>query len=120
MSVSGVLSQTGRWMTSGVLPFAPSGPALRAVQIRSRRICRTTEGVSQQIYSLPPLAAWVSLRIFVDVCFWCPVPNREVDDFGRPALRPFGASPAGCSNSFQTNLSNHRRRKPADLQSAPV
>ena len=23
---------------------------------------RTTEGVSQQIYSLPPLAAWVSLR----------------------------------------------------------
>ncbi len=27
------------------------------------RWIRTTEGVSQQIYSLPPLAAWVSLRI---------------------------------------------------------
>ena len=26
------------------------------------RWIRTTEGVSQQIYSLPPLAAWVSLR----------------------------------------------------------
>ena len=28
------------------------------------RWIRTTEGVSQQIYSLPPLAAWVSLRSF--------------------------------------------------------
>src|SRR5690606_15543707 len=28
------------------------------------RWIRTTEGVSQQIYSLPPLAAWVSLRNF--------------------------------------------------------
>ena len=27
------------------------------------RWIRTTEGVSQQIYSLPPLAAWVSLQI---------------------------------------------------------
>jgi hypothetical protein len=27
------------------------------------RWIRTTEGVSQQIYSLPPLAAWVSLRL---------------------------------------------------------
>ena len=27
------------------------------------RWIRTTEGMSQQIYSLPPLAAWVSLRI---------------------------------------------------------
>ena len=26
------------------------------------RWIRTTEGISQQIYSLPPLAAWVSLR----------------------------------------------------------
>lgn len=26
------------------------------------RWIRTTEGVSQQIYSLPPLAAWVSLQ----------------------------------------------------------
>src|SRR5690625_4563520 len=28
------------------------------------RWIRTTEGVSQQIYSLPPLAAWVSLQRF--------------------------------------------------------
>jgi hypothetical protein len=28
------------------------------------RWIRTTEGVSQQIYSLPPLAAWVSLQLF--------------------------------------------------------
>ena len=80
----------GRWMTPGILPSAPPGPALRAVQTRScefvepifhlvvqihlhetsrtprlggGRWIRTTEGVSQQIYSLPPLAAWVSLRI---------------------------------------------------------
>src|SRR6185312_9702934 len=48
--------------TPGILPFASTGPTLRVVQIRSRRICRTTEGVSQQIYGLPPLAAWVSLQ----------------------------------------------------------
>ncbi len=47
--------------------------------------------------------------------------RREVDDSGHPALRPPGrAACASRSNSFQTNLSNHRRRKPADLQSAPV
>ena len=71
---------------------------------------------------------------------------REVDYCGHPALRPSGASPSGCSNPLlricrtgrssvvRTHLvqpsrvqswwrevdSNHRRRKPADLQSAPV
>src|SRR4030095_11954909 len=33
------------------------------------RWIRTTEGVSQQIYSLPPLAAWVSLQKSPQ--FWC-------------------------------------------------
>ena|SRR5690606_23904631 len=33
------------------------------VEAGGGRWIRTTEGVSQQIYSLPPLAAWVSLRI---------------------------------------------------------
>ncbi len=82
----------GRWMTTGILPSAPPGPRRFRVAFRfapgesvepshhlggSRppretfcnagsgggRWIRTTEGVSQQIYSLPPLAAWVSLRI---------------------------------------------------------
>ena len=81
----------GRWMTPGILPSAPPGPRLRRVPDRFRdpvepfivcfggpnpplqtsthpetgggRWIRTTEGVSQQIYSLPPLAAWVSLRV---------------------------------------------------------
>ena len=47
--------------------------------------------------------------------------RREVDDSGLPALRPPGrAAFASRSKLFQTILSNHRRRKPADLQSAPV
>ena len=86
------VSGGGRWITPGVLPSAPPGPrrvrvAFRfapgesvepAFQIRwfaptsmkrlallgagGGRWIRTTEGVSQQIYSLPPLAAWVSLQ----------------------------------------------------------
>ena len=53
----------GRWIYSSHPETRPSGrTASRYVQIRSRRICRTTEGMSQQIYSLPSLAAWVSLR----------------------------------------------------------
>jgi hypothetical protein len=80
----------GRWIAPGILPCAPPGPRLRRVPDRScdpvepwssvsvvrthltnavayletggGRWIRTTEGVSQQIYSLPPLAAWVSLR----------------------------------------------------------
>src|SRR5690606_40356765 len=66
---------------SGASPAGCSNPLLRVcrtaissvVQIHLHRTSRTskpgggrwirtTEGVSQQIYSLPPLAAWVSLR----------------------------------------------------------
>ena len=50
-------------------PFALARPAhfsaicqLRCIEVGGGRWIRTTEGVSQQIYSLPPLAAWVSLR----------------------------------------------------------
>src|SRR5579883_1906677 len=54
------------------------------------RWIRTTEGVSQQIYSLPPLAAWVSLRIqFLKTPTFL---HGEVDDSGHPALRPAGHS----------------------------
>ena len=78
-------------MTPGILPFAPPGPRRFAshsdslpanlsnhhfvsvvlihlnetsvsLEAGGGRWIRTTEGVSQQIYSLPPLAAWVSLR----------------------------------------------------------
>ena len=40
----------------------PSQSPLRGDQAGGGRWIRTTEGVSQQIYSLPPLAAWVSLQ----------------------------------------------------------
>ena len=54
-----------------VLPLNYTRPAtsnLTQTHLRKdgggRRI-RTFEGISQQIYSLPPLATWVSLRIEV-------------------------------------------------------
>ncbi len=40
----------------------PHGPSIRKTNFGGGRWIRTTEGMSQQIYSLPPLAAWVSLR----------------------------------------------------------
>ena len=40
------------------------------------RWIRTTEGVSQQIYSLPPLAAWVSLRYHRTDQAWRPNQTR--------------------------------------------
>ena len=45
-------------------PTAPGLASMFPVQPETGggRWIRTTEGVSQQIYSLPPLAAWVSLR----------------------------------------------------------
>ena len=56
--------------TAAVLTHLPGSsrvlPQPRAdacVETGGGRWIRTTEGVSQQIYSLPPLAAWVSLRI---------------------------------------------------------
>src|SRR6185312_4594837 len=84
------------------------------------RCIRTTEGVSQQIYSLPPLAAWVSLQNLVSKLACCV--TFASGSWVTPGILPFArrGQPCGCSNSFQTNLSNHRRRKPADLQSAPV
>ncbi len=91
-------------MTPGILPSAPPGPRRFRVAFRfapgesveppfhlrwfaihlhetvvhpetgGGRWIRTTEGVSQQIYSLPPLAAWVSLRIlgFFDLLWKAP------------------------------------------------
>src|SRR5688572_23556105 len=45
-----------------VLRFAGLHAPRTARRLGGGRWIRTTEGVSQQIYSLPPLAAWVSLR----------------------------------------------------------
>ena len=60
---NGSRDASGRWIYSSHPETRPFGrTASQYVQIRSRRICRTTEGMSQQIYSLPSLAAWVSLR----------------------------------------------------------
>src|SRR6185312_1773940 len=73
---------SGRWMTPGILPFA-----LRAVPLRGTfkivpdNFCRTTEGVSQQIYSLPPLAAWVSLQQRTRIVLIGP---RTVNTLGLP------------------------------------
>ncbi|SFN36471.1 hypothetical protein SAMN05216289_1175 [Dokdonella immobilis] len=55
---------SGRWITPGILPSAPPGPRRFRVAFKfaPSELSRTTEGVSQQIYSLPPLAAWVSLQ----------------------------------------------------------
>ncbi len=78
-----------------------------------QRWIRTTEGVSQQIYSLPHLATLV-LAPFKK---W----SGRRDSNPRPS--------AWKANALSTELlphflwakmdSNHRRRKPADLQSAP-
>ena len=46
-----------------VCDLYPSRSPLRGGQTGGGRWIRTTEGVSQQIYSLPPLAAWVPLRV---------------------------------------------------------
>ena len=48
------------------------------------RWIRTTEGVSQQIYSLPPLAAWVSLQKFAIKCGTKQYQQQRLDDSGRP------------------------------------
>src|SRR5687768_6556256 len=44
------------------LGTAPKFSSSRHRCLGGGRWIRTTEGVSQQIYSLPPLAAWVSLQ----------------------------------------------------------
>lgn len=46
-------------------PTCPAGETQYLRTTGGGRWIRTTEGVSQQIYSLPPLAAWVSLRSFL-------------------------------------------------------
>ena len=64
-------SLEGYSSTIELLPLLPgSGWSIRRflrldnpLETGGGRWIRTTEGVSQQIYSLPPLAAWVSLRL---------------------------------------------------------
>jgi hypothetical protein len=58
------------------------------------RWIRTTEGVSQQIYSLPPLAAWVSLRISFVLIF----------NSGRwmtPGILPFALRAVSLRDTFK-------------------
>jgi hypothetical protein len=55
---------SGRWIYSSHPETRPFGrTASQYVQIRSRRICRTTAGMSRQICSLPSFGRLVSLRI---------------------------------------------------------
>ena len=83
-------------MTSGFLPSAlRAAPLSRRVQVGPSEFSRTTEGVSQQIYSLPPLAAWVSLLKRLTI-----LPSES------PAH-----SDASISSRRSKNL-NHRRRHP--------
>lgn len=50
-----------------VLPlnYSRAGNCMPQRETGGGRWIRTTEGVSQQIYSLPPLAAWVSLQLLL-------------------------------------------------------
>ena len=48
-------------------PLRQHGPLLKPLWLRGRRWIRTTEGINQQIYSLPHLATLVSSRYFKDV-----------------------------------------------------
>jgi hypothetical protein len=87
------------------------------------RWIRTTEGMSQQIYSLPPLAAWVSLlKILKSSNQLVPSQRqREVDDFGHPALRPSGhIAPRYVQNRSRRFCRTTEGMSHADLQSAPV
>ena len=58
----------------------PAGETLHSVEAGGGRWIRTTEGVSQQIYSLPPLAAWVSLQKSPQ--FWRGRARKSTDDDG--------------------------------------
>jgi hypothetical protein len=71
----------GRWITPGILPFAPPGP----------RRFRVAFQIASAIWRTTPVVLNHLLQNHSHFCSWW----REVD-------------------------SNHRRRKPADLQSAPV
>src|SRR5690242_11098078 len=77
---------------SGVLWRSHRSVALRP---GGGRWIRTTEGVSQQIYSLPPLAAWVSLRYL----FNCDQP-RQMDCWSRPWESPFAVLEARLQSRF--------------------
>ena len=57
------------------------------------RWIRTTEGVSQQIYSLPPLAAWVSLRDLPPR----PVQPRRTTGVKQPAILTIPAAAVNAS-----------------------
>ena len=133
----------------------PGQPA--AVQNRSRRFCRTTsaalttstnffaafhfgggrwirttEGVSQQIYSLPPLAAWVSLQIsLIQICNYMRRQRQKADVSGHsttaPALFYLRLPYLACTLHFGSRRFrvafwivpyDHRRHEPADLQPA--
>ena len=94
------------------------------LKICGQRWIRTTEGVSQQIYSLPHLATLV----FAQHVFLKEEMNKSsLLKSGRRGSNPRPS--AWKANALSTELlpqfwwakmdSNHRRRKPADLQSAP-
>ena len=76
---------------------------------------RTTEGVSQQIYSLPHLATLVLAQQYF---------KKRAEDGAQTRDPQLGRLMLYQLSYFRNFLwakmdSNHRRRKPADLQSAP-
>jgi hypothetical protein len=105
-------------MTSGNPALRPSGqPA--AVQNCSGQSCRTTEGASQQVYRLPPLAARVSFQQFLNAA-WVPLRNscssRKPDPahprggfLGHPAPRVAPLSRRVQRNSAETNQKAHQQ-----------
>ena len=80
-------------------PTCPAGETLALRETGGGRWIRTTEGVSQQIYSLPPLAAWVSLRLFR----WSAAGTSQ-------RARNFGVHAAGCQRHSMPNTRVFVRR----------
>jgi hypothetical protein len=71
---------------------------IRILQFGGGRWIRTTEGVSQQIYSLPPLAAWVSLRSHRIE------PTGAVKSNQGETARDFGLNPPRCQRAVAGNF----------------